>query len=470
MNILSTIIDEKLIEMMIFVNKRLIEFDAIDEKLQTMNDWENVERQVLITFIRMKREYFIMKCVYASLIEQVRLIFSNKMLRTKDARNENRSSCNFLCENWNIKLTRANSNLNWISTIKDFTMHRVCLNALMNSESFINEWRQYHSKLKRYIYVNTILIHVSDRNENRIDRIYIKKDWYMQTRDWNIVSIKYIDHDSVQMIWQSSNSLFKRDRKRITMTMIKFRMTLNACRVEIFQFNFVCEKLFVKIEKNQESSLSKQDECELILRIWRQIKQRCLKTIFGKKRVLNWQMKFRKYILRKQYQAKHRNSQNREVFRTELNTMKKAKKIDFTHNEFVKNYILRKISSSIFYNNVKARNKTIVITQLQNEIIDEITCEMNKMFIIVRRFYKDLYNSKNLNKNARNQLLKSLTRKLNRNVKTDCILSISASKIVNKFKKKSWVVFRMKMTVRWICDTSWCCEMIYRKNKNITQR
>ena len=33
MNILSTVIDERLIEMMIFVNKRLTEFDAIDEKL-----------------------------------------------------------------------------------------------------------------------------------------------------------------------------------------------------------------------------------------------------------------------------------------------------------------------------------------------------------------------------------------------------------------------------------------------------
>ena len=38
MNILSTVADEKLTEMMILVNKRLTEFDATDEKLQAMND------------------------------------------------------------------------------------------------------------------------------------------------------------------------------------------------------------------------------------------------------------------------------------------------------------------------------------------------------------------------------------------------------------------------------------------------
>ena len=80
-----------------------------------------------------------MKSEYASFIEQTRLIFSNKILRAMNAKNKNQSSYDFLCENWNMKLNRANNNLNRVSTIKNFTTHRVCLNALMNFELFINE-------------------------------------------------------------------------------------------------------------------------------------------------------------------------------------------------------------------------------------------------------------------------------------------------------------------------------------------
>ena len=436
MNILSAVADEKLAGIMILVNKRLTEFDATDEKLQAMNDWEDVEERVLVTPIRMERKCFTVKCVYAPPTEQARLTFSNEVLRAGDAGSGNRPSCDFLCGDWNMKLTRADSNSNRASTIRNLTTHRACLSALMDSESFTDEWRQYHPKLKKYTHANTTLTHASDRSESRIDRIYMRKDWYMQTRDWDIVPTRHIDHDSVQMIWQPSNPLFEQGRKRITAAMMEFRMTLNACRAEIFQFNSVCEELFVKTEENQKSPLSRQDECELILRVWRQVKQRCLEIMFRKKRALNWRVKSKKYTLRKQYQAGHRDPENREALRAELNTMKKAKRIDFTHNEFVKDYILKEISLPAFYNSVKTRNKTIVITQLQNETTDEITCEVNKMLAIIRRFYKNLYSPKDLNKDARNQLLRSLTRKLSRNVKTDCILPISASKIVNELEKK----------------------------------
>ena len=217
--------------------------------------------------------------------------------------------------------------------------------------------------------------------------------------------------------------------------MLESRVTLGACHAEISKFNSTCEGLFVRTGEDQGSPLTRQDECELILRAWRQVKQRCLEIMFREKRALNRRVRSRKYTLRKQYQAEDRDSEDREALRAELSTMEEAERIDFTHNEFVKDYILGEVPSPAFYNSVKARNKATVITQLQDETTGEVTCEVDGMLAIVRRFYGDLYSPKSSNKDARDQLLGSLTRKLGRNVRADCILPISASEVANGLGK-----------------------------------
>ncbi len=380
-----------------------------------------------------------MRCVYAFSIERKRIEWCKSLLIEARCNSFVQSSCDFLCEDWNMTAHRENSNFLWALSELDLKTHRNCLNILMNQQNeYLDEWRICHSNEWIYTHQNTIFLTRDMIEKSRIDRIYVRADWFLEIRRWMIISLQMTDHCMIMTDYCLVNSLFNKSRFRMIEVMLRSKMMLKKCR-ELLRDS---SKQMTTIVMNQEN---RQNQCDVILKEWKSIKTRVKQIMIMWQRRIDERVRSRKHTLRLQAQQSNRSTKKSETLLIELAELKEDDRVDYCHTTMIKEYILSERFSDVFYERVKAsRRKNHAIRLLMNSMTRLKTDDVTKMLEIARDFYEALYIVKLSDKKARRELLWNLDQRVESRFRQMLFVSISESKIRVAISKKKLSRFSRK--------------------------
>lgn len=418
---------------MILIDKQRAEFKQGPEGLKAMNQWNEVEGRVLMATIKTDREEFVVGCVYAPPRRNGRVIFARDLLDALAAREDPLPPCDFLCGDWNMGLTGEDHNAGSATPVaSDLRAHRACVTALMGANEATDGWRQYRPETRMYTHTNSAFNHRTSVGSSRIDRIYVRDDWYLHTSNWDIVPCAWSDHASVQVTWRPDNPLFGPGRRRVNGAMLMSDVALRGCERKIRAFNDECEMALA------DGGLEDEERWESILESWRRTKKTLVDLMYREKRNLDKRVRSRKYTLRKQAQRPGLAPADHEALLGELETMEELDRKDFCYNEFTKNYILGEEPSPAFYSRVKSQNRASAITALRNGPEAPMARDPQEMLRVIEGFWGDVYTAKPSNIEARTELLASIGEHLNAQERGSVIVPISASEV-------AWAIGRGKL-------------------------
>lgn len=402
---------------MILIDSAQVEFEG---DLGEMNDWGVCEGRVLVAPIKSERESFVVGCVYAPANLQDRVAW-NRALVTEARRNlSEHPRCDILTGDWNMIESREDSNSNRSTTQEDLEAQRAALYELMNQESdYVDGWRLYHPGERAYTHTNTAMLHRNDAGKSRIDRIYVRADWYLGTRYWMIVPLGISDHSMVRMDYCPSNPLFGKGRWRASAAMVGSTPMVAEC-----------QRIFVDGFRDITAKENRQLECTEILNTWGRVKERMKQSMRVVQIHQLRRVGSRKHTLRMKAQTSGRSKEEAEARLVELKEMEEDDRKDYCYNAMVKDYIVGERPNAYFYQKVKASHgKGSTIRELRGLDTEETTSDPNRMLEVVQGFYGGLYAPKASVADARQELLNNVDARVSADWKRKLELPFSGSEV-----------------------------------------
>ena len=197
---------DRLTGVMILIDKSRVKFVGTEDELEALNEWGAISGRLLVAPMKTDRETFTVRCVYMPSRENERAAFGVEWRAAMRNNPRAKNKCDFLCGDWNMTVDPEDSSSSRIPTARDIRLHRNMLEDLMTEfEDQIDGWRQYHPDQRVYSHKNTAFINRPDMGESRIDRIYVREDWYLSTREWNMIPVGLTDHKMVTVGYCPAN-------------------------------------------------------------------------------------------------------------------------------------------------------------------------------------------------------------------------------------------------------------------------
>lgn len=305
---------------------------------------------------------------------------------------------------------RKDSKAGNLSGDEDRETHSLILMELMDVESeYLDGWRQRWPEGRMYTHSNTALLTQTSAGESRIDRIYIRADWFMNTEDWAIVPLQHTDHSAVMFRYCPTNTAYGKGRYRMGHTIIENK-----------EFQDKCEDLLLKFVADHsgadpEALRGPPENPGAVLAAWLELKKEIAGLARRSEAKLRGALRSRKHTLRLQAQKDTREEAAREALLEELKEMEEDDRRDYCHNAFVRDYVEEETPSTSFYQRVKwMKGKGHAIPKLK-DAAGRVTSEAGEMVAVVEAFYGDLYQPKPSDREARRELFSAMTEKVDRN-------------------------------------------------------
>ena len=407
---LASVEEGEIAGVMILINRDTVEW-AMDD-LAEVNDWEDATGRVLIAPVKTIDTgiELTVGCCYAPARRPERMEWSNRLLRVLGD-DEDMPKCDILCGDWNVVSRPEDNGMGNTANVEDLECHRNVHTEMMRlGGNNADGWRIQHPNEKVWTHRNTAFAEDPDRGKSRIDRIYVRTDWIMSTKDWLIVPNAMTDHSLIMMTYRPTNIAVGRDRWRAPALSLELPDVLKECRMAMIRiFGNATRSLIVRLPAGEE----RQRQCEDILNRWKQWKDEVQKIIRGHYNRIQIKVRFRKHTLRLKAQRSQTSPAAAEALLMEVKEMEENDRKDYCYNSYVRNYIVGERPNAYFYNRVKtAKKQATYVRQLREENMANATTDPTEMVGMVRRFYEDLYSPKNSDAEARRTLLQNVDRKI----------------------------------------------------------
>lgn len=212
---------------MIIVDETFAEFDG---DVEAMNEWGEAEGRVLVAAIKTLRENLVVGCVYAPPTLGERIAWGQTFTEAARENSNRRPGCDFVCGDWNMTTSREDSNADRQVNQEDLGIHLGCLRELMRDEmDSVDRWRIHYPDERVYTHRNTALLHQEDVGKSRIDRIYVRTDWYLGTQNWMIIPLGFTDHCMITADYCPVNPLFGKGRWRAHLALVESADMIEEC-------------------------------------------------------------------------------------------------------------------------------------------------------------------------------------------------------------------------------------------------
>lgn len=405
---------------MIIVDETFAEFDG---DVEAMNEWGEAEGRVLVAAIKTPRENLVVGCVYAPPTLGERIAWGQTFTEAARENFNRRPGCDFVCGDWNMTTSREDSNADRQVNQEDLGVHLGCLRELMRDEmDSVDGWRVHYPNERVYTHRNTALLHREDVGKSRIDRIYVRTDWYLGTQNWMIIPLGFTDHSMITADYCPVNPLFGKGRWRAHPALVESADVIEECR-RILVLNFQ-DHMQLPLDQME------QDDCNAVLESWETAKDEIQAMMITWRKELLTKLRSRKHTLRMQAQQSHRSERQSEALLLELKELEEDDRKDYCHNAFVKEYILGERPNAYFYEKVKAmKGKGNTIRELTDPETGLQTSEPDEMLAIVQQFYQGLYDRKPSDAAVRWELFESFDKRITADFRQKLEAPISGSEI-----------------------------------------
>ena len=273
---------------MILIDKTQAQFDGDTE---AMNHWEAATGRILVARIKTERESFVVGCVYAPPTRAQRSVWGRACLEAA-RRNVNERLRDFLGGDWNMVTHREDSNAGRETHSDDLDLHQNILEAIMTPEaSYVDGWRTRYPDQRVYTHRNNVGMKIEGVGSSRIDRIYVRADWYLSTRNWEITPVGLTDHRMVSVVYSPNNPLYGKGRWCAPGPMMEAQPLLEELH------EITIETLAAMKSVNTED---KQEASRQILDHWKATKDAFRRTMIARQKELFRHLRSRKHTLTKQ--------------------------------------------------------------------------------------------------------------------------------------------------------------------------
>jgi hypothetical protein len=340
-----------------------------------------------------------------------RALWWEKLVAAEGATEEVALTCDVLCGDFNLITDMIDSGIGREVVPEDIAIMDG-LSSLFGHDDIpmIDGWRTFYPASLEYTHFNTA--RTADKAEgwgkSRIDRIYIRQDWYTSCRDWLITSgpSTISDHAWTMTTVLPSQGEGGLGRWRAPGLLIANHVVLGACRK-------IVERCFEGINLAPlRGRGARTRQINRILEAWRLSKEGFANAIKTYQKEQAKQVRSRLHTLRVKAQAGGGSREQREV---ELKALEESEHREFTFSEFYELYESNELLSTYYHANVRSGNggKTR-ISGLKNQA-GELKTDPEDMLRAVEEFYAALYNEKPSDPVQRERMLKGIQKQIDAN-------------------------------------------------------
>lgn len=395
--------------------------------------WSDKTGRCLIRNIRHSEGELNLGVVYAPHTRDARLTWTNEFL-TEVEHASGKPTCDVILGDWNMICQRSDTNNPGrpIDQV-DIQAHLDVLGALGTTETeYEDGWRRRHPDTTMFTHTNNRTFGEGEVGESRIDRIYVRQDWYMRSRDWRVIPVTHTDHKMVTASVAIKDNEHGKGRWRAPARLIESKPVLEQCS-ELAWVSF--KDILEEIGDNEEASPRLN---ETIIKAWLGLKNGIRTLLQEISRNQKKQLRSRKHTLELRARDGKRTQTARKLAEEELAGLIEGERMDYCHGFFVKNYIVGEKPDTHFYQRLKdSHTKGVNIPGLK-DAQGEIQEDAQGILGVVRDFYKTLYQPKTSNADARAEILGSLEGRVSTDQKKNLTALISGTEVrsaLNRAKK-----------------------------------
>ena len=436
-SILSSVKEDGTAGVAILINTGKVDWGMDIDQLHDLNDWGEATGRVLVAPIRVGEVEVVVGCVYAPALKPERrswtAIVKNAM--GASAWNE-RPGCDIICGDWNMIVKRLDSKLGLIATDneREIEAHNELLEALSPEETdMVDGWRLRYPESRVFTHRNSAAGR-SAGGETRIDRIYVRDDWYQSCPRWEILPVPISDHDITTMVYQRPGQRNGPGRWKLPLSLIATEEVLNGS-LEILKDEMG--------RHNAEEPLTEEDlkwQHVHILQSWLAVKQRIKDHVSEFQKTRNRLKSSRMHTLRLKAQGVDKRgrtltAEQISTARHELEAFLEDNRREYCTNSYNQRYVLEEQPTEQLHKRVKAKRASSGIARLQPIGAEETVERPEELLDVVETYYKDLYNERPSDEEAREILFNGWNKTLSEQDQGRLITPFSGREIQAGFSK-----------------------------------
>jgi exonuclease III len=340
---------------------------------------------------------------------------------------DQRTNIDIFSGDWNMTESHMDSTSNRPTNYEHVELlHQLLISGGRQSLDYLDGWRHWEPDSIEYTHRNP----ANKNAQSRIDRVYIREDWFRRTKDWKIeVAGTSTDHKPCSFLLVSDDEKIERGPGRWRLNPLLLLKTENLEK---------CYRLLEPAQDYDDPMEGWMEYKKLVQQILAPTARQDQKGLQKKRRKLYSQLK-RAQKKRKVQAYDTSVEQDIYILEGELQNLEEWTARSYAYNAMAKQHILGERPNKQFFARQKKINNTMTsIKALKRSKDDSPSTDIESINQIAKEFYGPLFAPRESESEARAKLLRLVKKKVNRNDAEDLTEPVSYTEIESAIRRGSY--------------------------------